>query len=192
MAEGASDQVSLGPSQVTHHSTDSYTSGRRHACPEAKLFSRQPLGEGAMSQVATLRPDSKKKAAMPRSSKDSVIDVRHLVKVYGGRGQEEIKAVNDVSFSVGAGEFFGFLGPNGAGKTTVIRIITTLLAKTSGSVHVAGLDVERAGLGIRRIIGYTGQSIGGDGELTGRGNRWLIARLYPTPNSRVEKRVEEL
>src|SRR5437899_4646007 len=130
-----------------------------------------------MSQVATLRPDSKKKAAMPRSSKDSVIDVRHLVKVYGGRGQEEIKAVNDVSFSVGAGEFFGFLGPNGAGKTTVIRIITTLLAKTSGSVHVAGLDVERAGLDIRRIIGYTGQSMGVDGGPQGRDTPRCIGRL---------------
>src|SRR2546428_2330718 len=145
-----------------------------------------------MSEVATLRPDSKKKAAMPRSSKDSVIDVRHLVKVYGGRGQEEIKAVNDVSFSVGEGEFFGFLGPNGAGKTTVIRIITTLLAKTSGSVHVAGLDVERDGAEIRRIIGYTGQSIGVDGDLTGRENLWLIGRLYHMPNSLVEERVEEL
>src|SRR5207245_4801495 len=114
------------------------------------------------------------RAAMPRSSKDSVIDVRHLVKVYGGRGQEEIKAVNDVSFSVGAGEFFGFLGPNGAGKTTVIRIITTLLAKTSGSIRVSGLDVERDGLNIRRIIAYTGQSIGVDGVLNARDHPWLL------------------
>src|SRR5256712_8233660 len=144
-----------------------------------------------MSQVATLRPDSKKKSAMPRSSKDSVSDVRNLVKVYGGRGKEEIKAVNDVSFPVGEGEFFGFLGPSGAGKTTVIRIITTLLAKTSGSVSVAGLDVEKDGAEIRRIIGYTGQSIGVDGDLTGRENLWLISRLYHMPNSLVEERVEE-
>src|SRR5439155_1617659 len=88
--------------------------------------------------------------------------------------------------------FFGFLGPNGAGKTTVIRIITTLLAKTSGSVRVAGLDVERDGLDIRRIIGYTGQSIGVDGELTGRENLWLIGRLYHMPSSLVDERVEEL
>src|SRR2546428_424375 len=142
VAEGVSNQVSLGTRQVTHPWTNSSPAGRRHTCPEAKLFSRQPLGEGAMSEVATLRPDSKKRAAMPSSSKDSVIDVRHLVKVYGGRGQEEVKAVNDVSFSVGAGEFFGFLGPNGAGKTTVIKIITTLLAKTSGTVRVAGLDAK--------------------------------------------------
>src|SRR6266498_1845492 len=120
-----------------------------------------------MSEAVTLRPDSKKTVAPMRSSKGSVIDVRNLVKVYRGRGQEEVKAVNDVSFSVKEGEFFGFLGPNGAGKSTVIKIITTLLAKTSGSVRVAGLDVDTRGADIRRIIGYTGQSIGVDGELTG-------------------------
>src|SRR6266508_2666083 len=146
-----------------------------------------------MSEAATSRPDGKRKAATSRGSKDSLIDVRHLVKVYGGRGQEEIKAVNDVSFSVGEGEFFGFLGPNGAGKTTVIRIITTLLAKTSGSVRVAGLDVERDGADIRRLIGYTGQSIGVDGDLTGRENLWLIGRLYHMPNSlRSEEHTSEL
>src|SRR3989442_11980062 len=144
-----------------------------------------------MSEAATARPDGKRKAATSRSSKDSVIDVRHLVKVYGGRGQEEIKAVNDVSFSVGEGEFFGFLGPNGAGKTTVIRIITTLLAKTSGSVSVAGLDVEKDGAEIRRIIGYTGQSIGVDGEITRRGNLLLIGPLYHMPQSPVDQRVVE-
>src|SRR2546427_351967 len=120
-----------------------------------------------MSAAVTLRPEAKKKAAMSRASKDSVIDVQHLVKVYGGRGQEEIKAVNDVSFSVGEGEFFGFLGPNGAGKTTVIRIITTLLAKTSGSVSVAGLDVEKDGAAISRIIRYTGQPNAVHAGLTG-------------------------
>src|SRR6266545_613620 len=145
-----------------------------------------------MSEAVIPRADSKRKAAPARSSKGSVIDVRHLVKVYGGGGQEEVKAVNDVSFSVSEGEFFGFLGPNGAGKTTVIRIITTLLAKTSGSIRVAGMDVERDGAEIRRIIGYTGQSIGVDGELTGRENLWLIGRLYHMPKSLVEERVEEL
>src|SRR5438552_16953551 len=108
-----------------------------------------------MSEAATSRPDGKRKAATSRSSKDSVIDVRHLVKVYGGRGQEEIKAVNDVSFTVGEGEYFGFLGTNGTGKTTVISIITTHLAKTSHSVRHTALDVERDGLGIGRVTGAT-------------------------------------
>src|SRR5881628_2651848 len=58
-----------------------------------------------MSAAVTLRPEAKKKAAMSRASKDSVIDVQHLVKVYGSRGQEEIKAVNDVSFSVDGLDF---------------------------------------------------------------------------------------
>src|SRR5438552_19087994 len=107
-----------------------------------------------MSEAVTLRPEARKKVAVPRASKDSVIDVRHLVKVYGGRGQEEIKAVNDVSFSVGEGEFFGFLGPNGAGTTTGIRIITTLLAKTTGTARAAAPDVGRDGPRSRPVTGY--------------------------------------
>src|SRR6266704_323395 len=65
-------------------------------------------------------------------------------------------------------------------------------AKKSGSIRVAGMDVERDGAEIRRIIGYTGQSIGVDGELTGRENLWLIGRLYHMPNSLVNERVDEL
>ena len=130
--------------------------------------------------------------ARTRSSLKPIIDVRRLVKVYSGRRQEAVKAVDDITFSVKEGEFFGFLGPNGAGKSTAIKIITTLLAKTSGTVRVAGHDVDREGDAIRRIIGYTGQSVGVDGELTGRENLWLIGRLYHMPNALVEKRVEEL
>ena len=135
---------------------------------------------------------STKKVAPTRPAKDAFVDVRNLVKVYAGRGQEKVKAVDDVSFTVSEGEFFGFLDPNGAGKSTVIKIITTLLAKTSGSIRVAGLDVASKGADIRRIIGYTGQSIGVDGELTGRENLWLIGRLYHMPNALVNERVDEL
>ncbi|HEV8595384.1 MAG TPA: ATP-binding cassette domain-containing protein [Thermoplasmata archaeon] len=152
-------------------------------------------GEEQATSVArvpsSLRARSKP-ATATRSPGKPIIEVRNLVKVYGGGRQEKVKAVDDVSFSVGEGEFFGFLGPNGAGKSTVIKIITTLLAKTSGSVSVAGLDVDTGGAKIRRIIGYTGQSIGVDGELTGRENLWLIGRLYHMPNALVNERVEEL
>ncbi|HET7496651.1 MAG TPA: ATP-binding cassette domain-containing protein, partial [Candidatus Limnocylindrales bacterium] len=58
----------------------------------------------------------------------STVEVDRLVKVYPGG----TRAVDDISFAVGAGEFFGFLGPNGAGKTTTIRILATLLRATSG------------------------------------------------------------
>jgi ABC-2 type transport system ATP-binding protein len=124
-----------------------------------------------------------------------IIDVRDLVKVYGGRGpgkQEEIRAVDGVTFAVEEGEFFGFLGPNGAGKSTSIKIITTLLAKTSGTVLVDGHDVDKEGDAVRRIIGYAGQSIGVDGELTGRENLALIGHLYHLPGTFVRDRVSEL
>lgn len=131
-----------------------------------------------------------------RSSNGPIIDVRNLVKVYGGGRtpgrQEEVRAVDDVSFSVDEGEFFGFLGPNAAGKSTTIKVITTLLAKTSGRVTVAGHDVDREGAAIRRLIGYTGQSIGVDGDLTGRENLSFIGRLYHMPGELLHDRVEEL
>jgi ABC-2 type transport system ATP-binding protein len=124
-----------------------------------------------------------------------MIQVRDLVKVYSGRGsrkQEQVRAVDGVTFSVNEGEFFGFLGPNGAGKSTSIKIVTTLLAKTSGTVTVDGHDVERNGQAVRRIIGYAGQSIGVDGELTGRENLTLIGHMYHLPGALVRQRVDEL
>jgi daunorubicin resistance ABC transporter ATP-binding subunit len=133
-------------------------------------------------------------AALPASS--PIIEVRDLVKVYGGgRGpakQDQVRAVDGISFSVGRGEFFGFLGPNGAGKTTTIRIIATLLGKTLGEVRVAGWDVERDGASIRRIIGYAGQSVGVDGELTGRENLTLMGHFYHLPTPTIRERVDEL
>ncbi|MGI0053444.1 MAG: ATP-binding cassette domain-containing protein [Thermoplasmata archaeon] len=127
----------------------------------------------------------------------NAIEVADLVKVYGGRGAgadgvDTVRAVDGVTFSVSEGEFFGFLGPNGAGKTTTIRIIATLLGKTSGRVTVGGHDVEREGEAIRRMIGYAGQSAGVDGELTGRENLILMGRFYHLPAHLIHDRVEEL
>ena len=130
--------------------------------------------------------------AQPEVQSRPIIDVRNLVKVYSKGRQDEVKAVDDVTFSVAEGEFFGFLGPNAAGKTTTIRIITTLLARTKGSVRVAGLDIDKEGTAIRRMIGYTGQSAGVDGDLTGRENLDFIGRLYHLPGNVIRERVEEL
>src|ERR1700728_2135736 len=76
----------------------------------------------------------------PAMSGAVAIEVSHLSKVFGGR-----TAVDDVSFSVGKGEVFGFLGPNGAGKTTTVRMLGTLIAPTSGSASVAGIPRGPAG-----------------------------------------------
>ena len=64
-----------------------------------------------------------------------MIRVQNLVKTFG-----DFTAVNDISFDVGQGEIFAFLGPNGAGKTTTIKMLTTLLHHTSGSIRLDGLD----------------------------------------------------
>ena len=78
-----------------------------------------------------------------------MIDVDHLTKFYGQRA-----AVDDVSFQVGRGEIVGFLGPNGAGKTTTMRMLTTFLPPSSGTARVAGHDILRQSMDVRRAIGY--------------------------------------
>ena len=77
------------------------------------------------------------------------IQVTHLSKLYG-----EQRAVDDVSFSIGAGEIVGFLGPNGAGKSTTMKILTGFVPQTSGQASVCGFDVEKQSLDVRRNIGY--------------------------------------
>jgi ABC-2 type transport system ATP-binding protein len=77
------------------------------------------------------------------------ITVRHLIKRYG-----EQRAVDDVSFEVGAGQIVGFLGPNGAGKSTTMKVLTGFIPPSSGSAEVCGFDVDRQSLEVRRRIGY--------------------------------------
>jgi len=82
-------------------------------------------------------------------SSDLMIEVANLTKRYGGHA-----AVANISFSVARGEVVGLLGPNGAGKSTTMRILSCYLAATSGTVRVAGLDVFRESIAVRRRIGY--------------------------------------
>jgi ABC-type multidrug transport system ATPase subunit len=117
------------------------------------------------------------------------IEVENLVKVYpGGK-----TAVEGVSFTVGGGEIFGFLGPNGSGKTTTVRILVTLLRKTSGVARVGGFDTDRQPGRIREVIGYAGQSTGVDDDLTVHENLVLQGLLHGLPPSRRSAgRLEEL
>src|SRR5438046_3053479 len=87
--------------------------------------------------------------AMP----DIAITVDHLVKIYRRGQHDELRAVDDLSFTVQRGSIFGLLGPNGAGKTTTLRILTTLARPTSGRATVLGHDVVTAGLDVRKQIG---------------------------------------
>ena len=81
------------------------------------------------------------------------------------------------------GESFGLLGPNGAGKTTTIRVLTTLLRPTAGRAQVAGHDVVRDGLAVRRLIGYIPQAISIDGALTARENLEFYGRVTGVPRA---------
>ena len=102
-----------------------------------------------------------------------IIAVKDLVLVYA----DGTKAVDNISFNVQEGEFFGFLGPNGAGKSTTIKILTTLLRRTSGTATVAGHDVSKDAQAIRKIIGVQSQDTTVDGDLTGRENVELQCHL---------------
>jgi EmrB/QacA subfamily drug resistance transporter len=107
------------------------------------------------------------------------------------RSFKEVVAVDGVSFSVAPGEVFGLLGPNGAGKTTTIRILVTLLPADAGTATVFGLDVRRAPMAVRRLIGYVPQQLSADGSLTGYENVMLFARLYDLPRREREERVRD-
>jgi ABC-2 type transport system ATP-binding protein len=119
---------------------------------------------------------------------DSIIDVRDLKKTY----KDGTEAVKGITFYVERGEFFGFLGPNGAGKSTTIKMITTLLPLTSGSIHVLGYDVTTNPNDVRVRIGYAAQEVGIDDELTGRENLMLQGRLYHIDDKILKQRVGEL
>jgi ABC-2 type transport system ATP-binding protein len=121
-------------------------------------------------------------------SKPTAIQVENLVKTY----VDGTKAVKGISFSVGEGEFFGFLGPNGAGKSTTIKILTTLLRKTSGSASVAGLDVEKDAGKIRKLTGVQMQDTVLDEDLTGRENLFLQGHLQQMSGDPLKQRVNEL
>jgi len=89
----------------------------------------------------------------------SIIEARGLARTFKSR-KRTVEAVRGVDLTVGDGEIVGFLGPNGAGKTTTLRMLTTLLKPTAGTATVAGADLLRNPLEVRKKIGYVPQAIG--------------------------------
>ncbi|MFD5711708.1 ATP-binding cassette domain-containing protein [Streptomyces pharetrae] len=89
-----------------------------------------------------------------------------------------VEALRGLDLAVAEGTVCGLLGPNGAGKTTAVRLLTTLLRPDAGSARIAGHDLVREAAAVRRRIGVTGQYASVDGDLTGRQNLRLFARLH--------------
>ena len=115
-----------------------------------------------------------------------IIHARNLVKRYG-----ILTAVDGISFSVGAGECFGFLGPNGAGKTTTIRMITCVSPVTSGELTVDGMDVRREPRRIKAALGVVPQENNLDPDLSVRQNLRVYGRYFDLPRRVVDERIDE-
>ncbi|MFD5222248.1 ATP-binding cassette domain-containing protein [Streptomyces tendae] len=101
-----------------------------------------------------------------------------------------VHALRGLDLAVAEGTVCGLLGPNGAGKTTAVRLLTTLLRPDAGSARIAGHDLVREAAAVRRRIGVTGQYASVDGDLTGRQNLRLFARLHRVRNAAA--RADEL
>ncbi|MGW0752543.1 ATP-binding cassette domain-containing protein [Streptomyces sp. NPDC002587] len=115
------------------------------------------------------------------------IEAEGLVKRY-----RETTALRDVDLAVPAGTVHGVLGPNGAGKTTAVRILATLLTPDAGRATVGGYDLIRDPVGVRGVIGLTGQYAALDEELSAVENLTLIGRLLRLPAADARARAREL
>lgn len=110
-----------------------------------------------------------------------------LTRVFGG-----LTAVDHVDLQVSAGQFFGFLGPNGAGKSTTIKMLTGLLAPSSGRMQLLGLDFSKHTMEVKRQIGVVPEGMGLFERLTGIEYLRFVGRMYGLDRATTEKRAEEL
>jgi ABC-2 type transport system ATP-binding protein len=108
-----------------------------------------------------------------QSSMPHAIEVTHLTKVYG-----DLRAVDDISFSVQKGEVFAFLGPNGAGKTTTVEMIETIRTPTAGTIRVLGHDISKNAGAIKERIGVLPQEFASFDRLTVRETLQYFSNLY--------------
>jgi ABC-2 type transport system ATP-binding protein len=127
-------------------------------------------------------------AGMSAGGSGAAIEAEGLVKVYPG-GKH---ALAGVSFSVGRGEIFGFLGPNGSGKTTAVKIFATLLSQTAGTARVGGFDTRSQAARVRELVGYAGQSVGVDDDLTVAENLAFTGFLHGIRRNAAWRRTAEL
>ena len=129
---------------------------------------------------------------------DFAIQTEKLGRIYrirGGKKQQakQLVALQEVDLEVRRGELFGLLGPNGAGKTTLIKILTTLLAPSSGRAWVAGIDVATEPDRVRpRINMVSGGESSGYGLLTVRENLWMFSQFYGLDSAEANRRIQHL
>jgi ABC-2 type transport system ATP-binding protein len=118
--------------------------------------------------------------------------VENLTKSFHRRGAPPVEALQGLTFSVPSGHIFGLLGPNGAGKTTTLRILTTLIRATSGKAEVAGVDVQRDPLGVRKRIVVVVQESAAEIFLTVRDNLLTFGRFHGLRGPELKRRADEV
>ena len=116
---------------------------------------------------------------------DSAVHAKDVMKDFG-----DIRALDGLSFDVRLGEIYGLIGPNGAGKTTALRIVSTLLLPTSGSVKVFGCDVVDEALAVRRLISYLPEEAGAYKNLSGYEYLEFMAKFTSGNKEAIEETVE--
>jgi ABC-2 type transport system ATP-binding protein len=117
----------------------------------------------------------------------AMIEIRNVTKKFGS-----FTAVDNLSLSVAAGQFFGFLGPNGAGKTTTIKMLTGLFEPTAGHCFVNGFDVHFTPLEAKMSFGYVPDQPYLYEKLTGREFLLFVAGLFGMPHSKLKNKIEEI
>jgi ABC-2 type transport system ATP-binding protein len=115
------------------------------------------------------------------------IQTQSLTRRFGN-----LTAVDGIDLQVTAGQFFGFLGPNGAGKSTTIKILTGLLAPTSGSIQLLGMDFAANPVEVKRQIGVVPEGMGLFDRLTGSEYLKFVGRMYGLDRATTQRRSEEL
>jgi ABC-2 type transport system ATP-binding protein len=115
------------------------------------------------------------------------VETSQLVRRFG-----DFTAVDQLNLRVGRGAFFGFLGPNGAGKSTTIKMLTGLLAPTSGSIRVLGLDLSAEPLEVKRRIGVVPEDLNLFERLTGAEMLAFTGRMYGLSRAEITERAPEL
>jgi len=124
---------------------------------------------------------------MASASNAAALNAVALTRRFG-----EFTAVQDVTLSVAPGQFFGFLGPNGAGKSTTIKMLTGLLAPTSGTIEILGLDTTRAAEEVKRQIGVVPEGLALFGRLTGAEYLRFVGTMYGLDRATTADRTQEL
>ncbi|MBE0524722.1 MAG: ABC transporter ATP-binding protein [Methanosarcinales archaeon] len=116
-----------------------------------------------------------------------IISIKHLSKTFGNN-----VVLHDIDLDIETGEFLTIFGPNGAGKTTMVKIMSTLISPTAGTVLIEDHNVKESPLEVRQLIGIISHETYLYQDLTARENLTFFGRMYGMPKDTLDSRIHEL